>query len=264
MSFHRLTINDVDPDLILLRSYNPLVHCMTNEVVQEFTANVLLAIGASPAMVVAQEEAGDFAGIADALLINVGTLYPERAAAMQTAILAANKKGTPWVLDPVAAGALRYRTEFIHTILPLQPTAIRGNASEIMALAGQNALGKGADSTQSSESALSSAQLLAQRYNTIVAVTGKTDYITDGLSTITINWGHEMMTRVVGTGCSLSAVIAAFLSINKQPLQAVSAACAFVAIAGQHAAIQCQGTGSFISAFLDALNAESLMNIYEA
>ncbi|MDU4226892.1 MAG: hydroxyethylthiazole kinase, partial [Klebsiella grimontii] len=126
----------------LFHRHSPLVHCMTNDVVQTFTANVLLAIGASPAMVIDPDEASQFAAIADALLINVGTLTVERAAAMRAAAHSATQAGKPWALDPVAVGALTLRTEFCRELLALQPAAVRGNASEIMALAGMSGGGR--------------------------------------------------------------------------------------------------------------------------
>lgn len=131
----------------LLRAHSPLVHCMTNDVVQTFTANVLLAVGASPAMVIDPREAAQFAAIADALLINVGTLTEDRAVAMRAAVEHARQAGKPWTLDPVAVGALTARTAFCHELLALQPAAIRGNASEILALAGMSAGGRGVDTT---------------------------------------------------------------------------------------------------------------------
>ncbi|HIB5986281.1 TPA: hydroxyethylthiazole kinase, partial [Klebsiella pneumoniae] len=131
----------------LLRAHSPLVHCMTNDVVQTFTANVLLAVGVSPAMVIDPREAAQFAAIADALLINVGTLTEDRAVAMRAAVEHARQAGRPWTLDPVAVGALTVRTAFCHELLVLQPAAIRGNASEILALAGMSAGGRGVDTT---------------------------------------------------------------------------------------------------------------------
>ncbi len=116
---------------------------MTNDVVQTFTANVLLAVGASPAMVIDPREAAQFAAIADALLINVGTLTEDRAVAMRAAVEHARQAGKPWTLDPVAVGALTVRTAFCHELLALQPATIRGNASEILALAGMSAGGRG-------------------------------------------------------------------------------------------------------------------------
>ena len=182
---------------------------MTNDVVQTFTANVLLAIGASPAMVIDPDEASQFAAIADALLINVGTLTVERAAAMRAAARSAQQAGKPWALDPVAVGALTLRTEFCRELLALQPAAVRGNASEIMALAGMSGGGRGVDTTDTAAAALPAAQALARQLNTVVAVTGEVDYVTDGQRTRAVTGGDPLMTRVVGTGCALSAVVAA-------------------------------------------------------
>lgn len=123
------------------RILSPLTHCMTNDVVQSFTANTLLALGASPAMVIEPEEARQFAALASALLINVGTLTQPRAHAMRAAVEQANSAKTPWTLDPVAVGALEYRRRFCLELLALTPAAIRGNASEILALAGESAGG---------------------------------------------------------------------------------------------------------------------------
>ncbi len=198
------------PYLSELRTSAPLVHCMTNEVVQTFTANVLLALGASPAMVVSPKETAQFAKVADALLINIGTLHDSQAEAMLVAVKAANQAGTPWILDPVAVGGLEYRTHFAQQLIELNPAAIRGNASEILALDGQSSQGRGVDSADDTGVALNAAYRLATRYRTIVAVTGETDYITDGESTWSIPFGDKLMTRVVGTGCALSAVVAAF------------------------------------------------------
>lgn len=239
--------------LQLLRQQAPLVHCMTNDVVQTFTANVLLALQASPAMVIDAEEAAQFAGFADALLINVGTLTRDRRDAMLTAVQAAQKAGTPWTLDPVAVGALSLRTEFCQQLLSLQPATIRGNASEILALANQAAGGRGVDSVHQADAALSAALQLAQVYHTLVAVTGEVDYVTDGKRTLAIPGGSPLMTRVVGTGCALSAVVAAFSSLPGDRLQHVAAACRVMSLAGEQAARTVEGPGSFVAAFLDKL-----------
>jgi hydroxyethylthiazole kinase len=243
----------VGEELERLRASAPLVHCLTNEVVQSITANVLLALGASPAMIVAEAEVADFASIADALLINVGTLYPARLAVMQAAVAAANAADTPWVLDPVAAGVLAYRTDALHVLMQQKPAAIRGNASEIMCLAGESASGKGVDSTAQSASAIAAAKRLAQQTGAIVVVTGEVDYVSDGEVTWAIPWGHVLMTYVVGTGCALSAVVAAFVAGASDRLTAVAAACAVMAIAGERAESVCDGPGTFLPAFLDAL-----------
>lgn len=243
----------VAKELARVRATAPLVHCMTNEVVQSITANVLLALGASPAMIVAEEEAGDFAAIAGALLVNVGTLYPSRYAAMKLAVQGARRAGKPWILDPVAAGVLAYRTDAMHELLGQAPAAIRGNASEILALAGQSAGGKGVDSTAQSEAALLAAQQLSRRTGALVAVTGAIDFVTDGAATWAVPGGDPLMTRVVGTGCALSAVVAAFASGAPDRLAAVAAACAVMSRAGEIAAAGARGPGSFLPAFLDAL-----------
>ncbi|MHA0920024.1 hydroxyethylthiazole kinase [Enterobacter cloacae] len=246
----------MQPDLLDLhvlhhfRTRSPLTHCMTNDVVQTFTANVLLALGASPAMVIEAEEAEQFAGMADALLINVGTLTTPRAQSMRRAIESAVAAGKPWTLDPVAVGALAFRTRFCHQILALKPAAIRGNASEILALAGMSAGGRGVDTTDTA----AAAQALARQTNAIVAVTGEVDYVTDGQRTRTVVGGDPLMTRVVGTGCALSAVVAASCSLPGERLDNVAAACGWMKRAGTIAVAQSHGPGSFASAFLDALH----------
>lgn len=248
-----LPVSIIADELVRLRSANPLVHLLTNEVVQEITANVLLAVGAAPAMIVAEEEAATFASISGALLVNVGTLYPARLTVMRQAVAAANAAGVPWTLDPVAVGVLDYRTQACREFLACKPTAIRGNASEIMALAGLAAGGRGVDSTAGSEAALDAARQLAQSTGAVVAVTGATDFITDGVSTWATPWGHAIMTRVVGTGCSLSALVAAFTAQAPNKLNAVAAACAIAGLCGTRAASSSRGPGSFKSDYLDAL-----------
>ncbi|MGQ7121815.1 hydroxyethylthiazole kinase, partial [Escherichia sp. HC-CC4] len=166
--------------LHLFHQHSPLVHCMTNDVVQTFTANTLLALGASPAMVIETEEASQFAAIASALLINVGTLTQLRAQSMCAAVEQAKSSQTPWTLDPVAVGALDYRRRFCLELLSHKPTAIRGNASEIMALAGIANGGRGVDTTDAAANAIPAAQTLARETGAIVVVTGEMDYVTDG------------------------------------------------------------------------------------
>lgn len=235
------------------RTLSPLAHCMTNDVVQSFTANTLLALGASPAMVIEPEEASQFAAIAQALLINVGTLTQARATAMRAAVEQAQQVKTPWTLDPVAVGALDFRRRFCLDILALRPAAIRGNASEILALAGMNAGGRGVDTTDTALAALPAAKALARQVGAIVAVTGEVDYVTDGQRTVGIHGGDPLMTRVVGTGCALSAVVAASCALPGDRLDNVASACSWMKQAGQIATQQSTGPGSFVPAFLDAL-----------
>ncbi|MBS4846004.1 MAG: hydroxyethylthiazole kinase [Burkholderiales bacterium] len=239
--------------LSLLRRKNPLIHCVTNEVVQEITANVLLAAGASPAMVVGEGEAEDFVGICDGLSINVGTPFSMRVQIMKAAARKARELGKPWVLDPVAAGSLVWRDKIIFELMRTGPDVIRGNASEIKFLAGQGSGGKGVDSTDSSDSAVQAAVELAEHYSSIVVVTGKTDYITDGTTTYSAEGGNPLITKVVGTGCSLSTLIAAFISSTDNKLEAAAACCAYVKKASEKAAADSHGPGSFHVAYLDAL-----------
>ncbi len=248
-----VTNGEIADSLAALRQKNPLVHCITNEVVQEITANVLLACGASPAMVVGEGETAGFAKIASALLINVGTPYLNRVEIMKEAAKAAAEAGTVWVLDPVAAGGMPWRDEIIFSLLELKPTVVRGNASEIKALAGQGKGGKGVDSLDSSDSALDAAVSLARRWKTIVVVTGKTDYVTDGNEILKATGGNEMITKVVGTGCSLSAMVGAFVSTASDPLVGAAACCAYVKKASENAFALSSGPGSFHVAYLDAL-----------
>ncbi|QIQ20613.1 hydroxyethylthiazole kinase [Zophobihabitans entericus] len=240
-----------------LRERRPLVHCLTNDVVQNFTANVLLAIGASPAMVIAREEVRDFVVVADSLLINIGTVNHSIIDSMLLAAESAYQTKTPWVLDPVAVSPiLTYRTELAKQLLSFNPTVIRGNASEILVLAGEKSSGKGTDSLDSTDSALQAAQELAIKYQTIVAVTGAIDYVTDGKTTYAIHAGDEMLTRVTGTGCALSAMVAAFIGSNEDSLSAAAAACLSMSLAGERAN-KTQGLGTFIFSVLDHLSLDS-------
>ncbi|MFW0770923.1 hydroxyethylthiazole kinase [Arthrobacter koreensis] len=250
-----LTPFSVSTLLSRVRSEPPLVQCLTNAVVTNFTANVLLALGAAPAMTDIPGEAGPFARIASGVLVNLGTPHAEQRTAMLEAALAANDAGTPWVLDPVAVGSLPVRTALAAELLALRPTAVRANASEIMALAGLGAGGRGVDATDNPEDALPAAELLAAKYGCVVAVSGPTDVITDGESTLRISNGDVLLTKVTGGGCALGAVTAAFLSAAEdgEGLTAAAAATAVYTIAAQQAAAGAAGPGSFAPAFLDAL-----------
>ena len=242
-------------DLAALRASPPLVHCITNIVAAPLTANVLLALGAAPAMVMAEEEAGWFAGVAGALLVNLGTITPAEEGAILAAVRTASEQGTPWVLDPVAVGALSLRTRVAAELVRRRPTIIRGNASEILALAGTGAGGRGVDSTDSSEAAVAPAKALALSSGAVVAVSGVVDYVTDGEQVLAVPGGHVLMTKVTGVGCALGAVIAAFAARRTSPLAAAVAASAVFAAAGEAAGRQASHPGSFAVAFLDQLSA---------
>jgi hydroxyethylthiazole kinase len=241
-------------DIKRLRDKVPLIHCLTNIVVTNFSANVLLAVGASPAMVVAAEEAGSFAAIAQGLLVNVGTVTRLDREAMLNAAQSACKAGTPWVLDPVAAGVLDYRTELVRELLCYKPDIIRGNASEIIAVSGALGLAKGVDSMVDSKEAIPYAQDLAGKTGSVVAVSGEVDYVTDGLRVVDIPGGHINMTKVTGMGCSLGALMAAFLAVVETPYQAAVDASMVFAYIGLRVGGLARGPGSFAVGFLDELS----------
>lgn len=261
MIYPYLSLDTINRFSLDTHHQQPLVHCMTNEVVQSITANILLAANIAPAMIVSKQEVEQFVSIADALLINIGTLYSSRADAMLLAVKAAQRYKKPWVLDPVAIGSLTYRTSFTAKLLAHQPTVIRGNASEIMALAGLTEGGRGTDSTDSTESALPAAKKLALTYQTIVIVTGETDFIIDGKQGYSIPWGSPLMTKVTGCGCALSAFIAGYIAKTADHLTASACACAAYALAGQYAALHCKGPGSFLPEFIDAIYNRSYLHM---
>lgn len=250
-----VTPQDCAAALGRLRAQAPLVQCLTNIVVAQWTANVLLAAGAAPAMVDNPHEAGGFAGIAGGVLVNVGTPYDDTAEAMAAAVRGAAAGGRPWVLDPVAAGALAWRTDLAHSFLDLaHPAVIRGNASEIKAFAG-GAGGKGVDSVDTPEDALDAARKVASVHSTVVAVSGAVDHVTDGERVVRVANGHPWLTLVTGAGCSLGALIAGFAAVSEDRLEAAVAATAMFTVAADVAAEQSSGPGSFAVALLDALHA---------
>lgn len=250
-----ITAGGVCDLLDVLRERNPLVQCLTNTVVTNFTANVLLAIGATPAMTDIPTEAGLFAGIASATLINVGTPHAEQRIAMVEAAEAAQRAGSPWVLDPVAVGALPVRTALARELLCYSPTAIRGNPSEIIALAGFGSGGRGVDTVDSAESALEAGMHLARSHGSAVAISGATDLVTDGTDVIRVSNGHPYLMRVTGGGCALGAVTAAFLAVSDNPLVATASATTVYTVAADIAAGNAGGPGTFAVAFIDALAA---------
>lgn len=238
--------------LVNLRATAPLVHIITNYVAMNISANVLLAAGASPAMLHAREEVQEFAGIAQALNVNIGTFDPAWAEAMEMAAQVMVTAGRPWVLDPVGIGVSRFRREVCARLLTLRPTVIRGNASEILTLAGAGGAGRGADSADPVAAAEEAAHDLAARSGAVVAVSGPVDYVTDGVQAWRIANGDAMMPRVTALGCSLNALIAGFV-VGQPALPATVATLAYFGLAGERAAKGATGPGSFQVGFLDAL-----------
>lgn len=236
-----------------VRRRGPLVQCLTNVVVAQWTANVLLAAGAAPSMVDNPEEAGAFATVADSVLINLGTPQAQTAAAMERAVAAAGAAGTPWVLDPVGVGSLTWRTRVALGLLARStPVIVRGNASEILALAG-GAGGRGPESVDRPEDALEAAAQLAREHRTVVAVSGPVDHLTDGERLVRVGNGHRWLTQVTGGGCALGALMAAHATTADDPLSAATAATATYTVAAEIAAARAAGPGSFAVALLDAL-----------
>jgi hydroxyethylthiazole kinase len=231
--------------LAAVRSARPLIHNITNYVVMNSTANALLALGASPAMVHAAEEVEDFVDLAQALVINIGTVSPGWVAAMKLAVARAAARGKPWVLDPVGAGATPYRSAVAGDLALRKPAVLRGNASEILSLArATSAATRGVDSTETSEAALAVARDLARQTGAVVAVTGAVDYVTDGERVASCHNGHPLMARVTGMGCTATALVAACLAVEPDRLTAALHALAVLGVAGELAAERASGPGT--------------------
>jgi hydroxyethylthiazole kinase len=242
-------------DLSRIRTEAPLVHNITNYVVMNVTANALLAVGASPVMAHAVEEVEEMVGLAQALVLNIGTLSGPWIEAMLVAGRAARRRGIPVVLDPVGSGATRYRTATaLRLIEEVAPTILRGNASEIASLMSDAGGTKGVDSTRASEETVAHAQALAARWNCMVVVSGATDVIVGEGTVLRVRNGHPMMARVTGMGCTASALVGAFAAVNPSPVRAAAHAMAVMGIAGEMAAERAEGPGSFQLHFLDALS----------
>jgi len=237
-----------------VRQQSPLVHNITNYVVMNLTANALLAVGASPVMAHAPEEVEDMVNIASALVINIGTLSRHWVEAMFKAAGQAKKKGIPIIYDPVGAGATPYRTRTIRELIQaVPPTIVRGNASEIMAIADDTAKTKGVDSAAATEKALDSARSLCERLDCVVCISGETDYIVGKNSLTMIKNGHSLMPKITGLGCTASALCGAFAAVNPDHFAATTASMAVMGIAGEIAAENAAGPASMQVNFLDAL-----------
>ena len=243
--------------LMAVREKQPLVHNITNFVVMNNSANALLALGASPAMIHSCDEVEDFVALSQALVVNIGTLFSEQIAACKLAVIRAGTVGVPWILDPVGAGATPYRRVAAGALAKLNPSVIRGNGSEILTLAEQarSGQGRGVDSLHGSESALDGARTLARETGAVVAITGAVDYVTDSERITAIENGHPLMTRVTGLGCSATAVVGAFLAVERDAFAATVAGLAVFGVAGEIAAERAAGPGSLQVALLDTLYA---------
>ena len=235
-----------------LRARRPLVHQITNYVVMNETANATLALGALPVMAHAAQEVEEMAANAGALVLNIGTLSEDWIEAM---LLAGRAAKGPIVLDPVGVGATRYRTETAKRLLAeLDVTVVRGNAAEIATLAGHAAEIRGVESISTAPTTAEVVRDAASALGTIVAVTGPTDHVSDGERVVAVSNGHELMGTVSGTGCMSTAVTGAFLAAKpKEPLEAAAEALAAFGVAGEDAARDAHGPGTFHAGLYDAL-----------
>ena len=224
-----------------LRQRRPRVHCITNAVAQNFTANMLLAAGAVPSMTIAPKEVRAFAARADALLVNLGTFDAERQKASLVAVAVANKGGIPWVLDPVFIDRSKPRAAFAKTLVAKKPRAIRLNRAEFEALAG----GK------SDDQALAK---YAKARRVVIGLTGERDLVRDQSRMATIANGHPLMARVTAMGCAASALVAACLAVEPDAWRATAAALILFGVAGEIAAARARGPGSFAVEILDSVH----------
>lgn len=254
---NQLTSSDIWADVLSVRTQRPLVHSITNLVVTNLTANVLLAAGASPVMAHAHEEVADMAAMAQSLVLNIGTLDPYWIESMRLALAVASRRAIPTVLDPVGAGATRYRNDSIRLLLAqAMPTVIRGNASEIMSVAGSAVQTRGVDSGAAVADALQATRELARLTGGVVCVSGPVDHVLDARGRhASLSNGHEWMTRITGVGCSATALVGAFCAVQSDAWRATVSAMAYWGVVGEVATqviqTQGQGVGSLQTAMLD-------------
>jgi hydroxyethylthiazole kinase len=237
-----------------LRKKKPLIHNITNYVVMNYTANALLACGASPVMAHASEEVEEMVSFAGALVLNIGTLTPYWVDSMLKAGKRANELNVPVILDPVGSGATKLRTDSAKRIIEeLSIKVVRGNASEVLSLAHEGSKTKGVDSIHTVDEAADAALVLSKELNITLAITGKVDLITDGERIYRVSNGHDLMGYCTGTGCTATALIGAFLAVDSDPVTATTTALAYFGLVGEKAATKAQSPGSFQIAMLDAL-----------
>jgi hydroxyethylthiazole kinase len=236
-----------------VRRQGPLVHNVTNLVAMTLSANALIAVGASPIMSAAPEEAGDLAAISGALVVNMGTLTRDWVEGALAATAGANRAGVPWVLDPVGVGASAFRNETAARLMAERPRIVRGNASEVAAIAGGRAGGKGVDSTLGTDAVADVVTALARSSHAVVVATGAVDLATDGERVVRVANGHPLLTSITASGCALTALIGAWAAVTKDLLEAAVGALAAYGVAAELAAERAEGPGSFQVALLDQL-----------
>ena len=238
-----IELADIAADVVArIRARAPRVHCITNSVAQQYTANMLLAAGAVPSMTISADEIGAFVAGADAVLVNLGTFDRERRAAIETAVTAAENKRLPWLVDPVFIDRSPARAQFVRTLIARHPSAVRLNQAEFAALSGYKADGE-------------AVARFAQAHETIVALTGDVDMVSDGRRRIAIANGDPLMGLVTAMGCASAAFVCAALAVEQDAWLATLAAVAAFGVAGELAAQRAQGPGSFATGMIDALHA---------
>jgi hydroxyethylthiazole kinase len=247
-------VGKASESLQLIRKHKPLIHNVTNLVVMNTVANVLLAVGASPVMAYAAEEVEDVVSRANALVLNTGTLSPFWVEGMLKAGQQAMAFNIPVILDPVGVGISRFRTDTTgHILDTVKIQAVKANASEILSLESRSVSSIGVDSIHSVEQAAIAGKRMASALDATIAITGVTDLVISANRTVKIKSGHRLMPYVTGMGCAASALIGAFISVDPDPFTAtVSALCLF-AFAGEMAGTSAKGPGSFETRLLDAL-----------
>jgi hydroxyethylthiazole kinase len=240
-----------------LRETKPLIHQITNYVVMNETANATLALGALPVMAHAREEVEEMVAIAGALVLNIGTLSPDWVEAMLLAGRAANEHGVPVVLDPVGVGATTYRTETAKRILDeVRVTVLRGNAGEVATLVGVDAEVRGVESIDVGGEPADLARTAGAQLGLVASVTGPVDHVSDGETVVAVANGHPLLASITGTGCMSSALTGCFLAVNRdRPLEAAAEALIAFGVAGEDAARDAKGPGSFHVGLYDALAA---------
>jgi hydroxyethylthiazole kinase len=237
-----IELADIAADVLArIRERAPRVHCITNSVAQQYTANMLLAAGAVPSMTISVEEIGAFVAGADALLVNLGTFDRERKSAVEAALKAAAEKRLPWLLDPVFVDRSPARAQFGRALLAARPSVVRLNHAEFAALSGYKA-------------EIAAAARFAQANATIVALTGDVDIVSDGGRRLAIANGDSLMALVTAMGCAGAALVCAALAVETDPWLATVAALAAFGVAGEVAAQAARGPGSFAGAMIDALH----------
>jgi hydroxyethylthiazole kinase len=248
----------IDPGatLAVIRERKPLVHNITNYVVMNETANAVLALGALPVMAHAREEVEEMVGLAGALVLNIGTLEEAWVDAMVAAGAAANARGVPIVLDPVGAGATRYRTETAKRLLDtLDVAVLRGNAGEVATLVGVEAEVRGVESIGAGGDPAELARQAARTLGVVASVTGAVDHVSDGERSAAISNGHPLLASITGTGCMSTAITGCYLAAKGDPFEAAVEALVAFGVAGEDAAAQAKGPGSFHVALYDSLAA---------